>query len=108
MTTSDASTEPEICAEKSESEFIPIVRSGACTDIGFRKSMEDVCVCVDNLVHDYDLPNFADRPSAFYGVCPTDLVMELNVDSICFIFSLSLSLFKGFFTCPNFLPQNRI
>ncbi|KAF8034212.1 hypothetical protein BT93_C0483 [Corymbia citriodora subsp. variegata] len=50
------------------SEFLPVIRSGACADIGFRKSMEDVYVCVDDFVRDYGLTNMTDGPNAFYGV----------------------------------------
>ncbi|GKV42058.1 hypothetical protein SLEP1_g49507 [Rubroshorea leprosula] len=49
-------------------DFIPIVRSGACADIGFRTTMEDVYLCVDNFMHHYGLKNFTNGPSAFYGV----------------------------------------
>lgn len=68
MTKSDISAESGLCIEDSESEFIPIIRSGGWTDIGSRKSMEDVYVCVDNFMKDYGLKCFVDRPSAFYGV----------------------------------------
>ncbi|OMO52185.1 phosphatase 2C (PP2C)-like protein [Corchorus capsularis] len=54
--------------ENHGAEFIPIVRSGAWADIGFRTSMEDVYLCIDDFMHDYGLKNFADGPSAFYGV----------------------------------------
>ncbi|XP_077211694.1 DNA-binding protein phosphatase 1 [Tasmannia lanceolata] len=49
-------------------EFFPIVRSGGWADIGYRKSMEDAYICVDNFVHDYGLDSFSEGPSAFYGV----------------------------------------
>ncbi|KAF3447190.1 hypothetical protein FNV43_RR12370 [Rhamnella rubrinervis] len=68
MTKSDVSAESGLCLEDHGSEFIPIIRSGAWTDVGFRSSMEDVYVCVDNFMHDYGLKSFTDRPSAFYGV----------------------------------------
>ncbi|KAK9273628.1 hypothetical protein L1049_018438 [Liquidambar formosana] len=66
--TSDISVESELGMEDCESKFIPIVRSGAWADIGFRQSMEDVYVCVDNFMHDYGLKNSTDGPNAFYGV----------------------------------------
>ncbi|XP_062023808.1 probable protein phosphatase 2C 22 isoform X1 [Rosa rugosa] len=65
---SDVTVELGVEEEKYESKFIPIVRSGAWTDIGSRSNMEDVYVCVDNFMHDYGLKNFTDGPSAFYGV----------------------------------------
>lgn len=68
MTKSDVSAKSELCLEDHGSDFIPIIRSGAWTDIGFRTSMEDVCVCMDNFMDDYGFKSFADRPSAFYGV----------------------------------------
>ena len=62
------SSEPGQVIEDGESEFLPKLRSGAWTDIGFRSSMEDVYVCVDNFVQDYGLKNHIDGPCAFYGV----------------------------------------
>ncbi|KAM7459443.1 hypothetical protein LguiA_036437 [Lonicera macranthoides] len=65
---SDISVEPILSVEDFETEFIPILRSGAWTDIGFRSSMEDVYVCADNFTHDYGVKNLDEGPSAFYGV----------------------------------------
>ncbi|XVE63545.1 hypothetical protein DITRI_Ditri07aG0028600 [Diplodiscus trichospermus] len=64
----DISVENGHVMENHGAEFIPIVRSGAWADIGFRTSMEDVYLCVDDFMHDYAVKNFADGPSAFYGV----------------------------------------
>ncbi|GAB4854147.1 hypothetical protein Ancab_022732 [Ancistrocladus abbreviatus] len=49
-------------------EFMPILRSGAWTDIGFRSSMEDVYVCVDDFMLHYGLEHVSEGPNAFYGV----------------------------------------
>ena len=65
---SDVSAEPEHVTEDCQSDFFPMLRSGACTDIGFRSNMEDAYVCVDNFMEDYGLKNHIDGPSAFYGV----------------------------------------
>ncbi|GAV68070.1 PP2C domain-containing protein, partial [Cephalotus follicularis] len=62
------SIEPEFSVENHVSDFIPILRSGAWADIGSRTNMEDVYLCVDDIICDYSLRNFADGPSAFYGV----------------------------------------
>ncbi|KAK6129713.1 hypothetical protein DH2020_036579 [Rehmannia glutinosa] len=51
---SDISIEPRLKRDDSDTEFIPLLRSGACADIGSRSSMEDVYVCADNLI-DYGL-----------------------------------------------------
>lgn len=69
MNSDDISTENGLGVDDSEKQFIPVVRSGAWADIGFRPSMEDVYLCVDNFMHDYGLENVIDGPSAFYGVC---------------------------------------
>jgi len=61
-------SEPENVTEDCQSDFFPTLRSGACADIGFRSSMEDVYVCVDNFMHDFGLKHCIDGPSAFYGV----------------------------------------
>ncbi|XP_059658073.1 probable protein phosphatase 2C 22 isoform X2 [Cornus florida] len=66
--TLDISIETEPQVENCETEFIPILRSGAWTDIGFRSTMEDVYVCADNFMHDYGVKNFNEGPSAFYGI----------------------------------------
>lgn len=64
----DVSVEPMLGVENHETEFILVVRSGAWADIGFRSSMEDVYLCVDNFMHEYRVENFTAEPSAFYGV----------------------------------------
>ncbi|XP_062101601.1 probable protein phosphatase 2C 22 isoform X2 [Humulus lupulus] len=66
--TTDFSAEPGLDVEDCQSHFSPIIRSGAWTDIGFRASMEDAYVCVDNFMQNYGLKNLPDGPSAFYGV----------------------------------------
>ncbi|EEF48298.1 probable protein phosphatase 2C 22 [Ricinus communis] len=66
--TSDLSVEPELGVGNHDTAFLPVVRSGACADIGFRPSMEDVYICIDNFVRDYGLNSIADGPNAFYGV----------------------------------------
>ncbi|XP_020672426.1 probable protein phosphatase 2C 57 [Dendrobium catenatum] len=60
--------EPEVSGKKCEKEYIPIVRSGAYVDIGFRQNMEDTYVCCDNVTDEYCLKNTGDGPNAFYGV----------------------------------------
>lgn len=65
---SDISDDSISSAWSCKSQFLPVIRSGACADIGSRRSMEDVYVCVDNFVRDYALTNMADGPNAFYGV----------------------------------------
>lgn len=68
MKTTENSVEPGLSVEDDETDFIPIVRSGAWTDIGFRRSMEDVYVCVDNFMSEYGFKNLSEEPNAFYGV----------------------------------------
>ncbi|XP_074286387.1 putative protein phosphatase 2C 57 [Silene latifolia] len=51
-----------------EAVFLPSVRSGAWTDIGFRSNMEDVYICHDDFVNHYGLEYISDGPNAFYGV----------------------------------------
>lgn len=67
MTTLDVSVEPVLAVENHETEFVPVVRSGAWADIGLRTTMEDVFLCVDDFMSDYGLKNL-DEPSAFYGM----------------------------------------
>ncbi|XP_057960204.1 probable protein phosphatase 2C 22 [Malania oleifera] len=65
---SDISVGPGLSTEDCETEFIPIVRSGAWADMGFRTSMEDAYVCVDNFMREFGPKNFSEGPNAFYGV----------------------------------------
>lgn len=71
---SDISVENEFTLEKnkSEFEFVPVMRSGAWSDIGNRSSMEDAYLCVDDLMDSYGLKNPGDGPRALYGVCFSD------------------------------------
>ncbi|PKI69139.1 hypothetical protein CRG98_010494 [Punica granatum] len=64
----DVSIEPITAAEYFESGFFPIIHSGAWADIGFRSSMENVYVCVDNFTHDYGFENLSSGPNTFYGI----------------------------------------
>ncbi|KAH8482696.1 hypothetical protein H0E87_029959 [Populus deltoides] len=66
--TLDISVKPQLGAENHDADFIPIIRSGAWADIGFRSSMEDVYICADNFMSDYGLKNAIDGPNSFYGV----------------------------------------
>lgn len=62
------SVDPTLDAQVCETEFLPILRSGAWGDMGFRSSMEDVYICADNFVQEYGVKNFVEGPGAFYGV----------------------------------------
>lgn len=61
---SDVSTS----AQPEHSEFLPLIRSGAWADMGFRGSMEDVYICADSYVHDFGGKNPIQGPAAFYAV----------------------------------------
>ncbi|XP_073133869.1 probable protein phosphatase 2C 22 [Henckelia pumila] len=65
---SDIAIEQTLNVEDVETEFIPLLRSGAWADIGSRSSMEDVYVCADNMMNDYGQNDGDERPRAFYGV----------------------------------------
>lgn len=67
-TVSDMPVEPRLNLADPVVGFIPMLRSGAWSDIGFRSNMEDVYVCVDNFVDNYEVKNFSGGPNAFYGV----------------------------------------
>uniref|UniRef100_A0A7N0U9C9 protein-serine/threonine phosphatase n=1 Tax=Kalanchoe fedtschenkoi TaxID=63787 RepID=A0A7N0U9C9_KALFE len=64
----ETSIETSMVVEECESDFTPVIRSGAWADIGNRKTMEDVYVCLDNFTRDYGLENSTDGPNAFYGL----------------------------------------
>ncbi|KAL7159456.1 hypothetical protein ABFS83_01G028000 [Erythranthe nasuta] len=65
---SDISIGTILSGDDSVAEFMPLLRSGAWTDIGSRSSMEDVYICTDNLMHDYGSNISNHKPTAFYGV----------------------------------------
>lgn len=60
--------EPELSGKNGKPDYIPVVRSGACTDIGKRNNMEDAYFCCDNFADEYDFKHTGNGPSAFYGV----------------------------------------
>lgn len=66
----------EVC----QTDFVPIVRSGGWADIGFRPSMEDTHVCVDNITLDYGISSFTEGPNAFYAV--SSQLHDVYLDSI--------------------------
>jgi protein phosphatase PTC2/3 len=55
--------------ETMDTEYIPVIRSGGCADIGSRRTMEDVYICCDNFMQDFGFESTEEGPSAFYGVC---------------------------------------
>lgn len=73
---SDVSVEPITVSEYFQSDFIPVIRSGAWGNIGVRLSMEDVYVCVDNFTEDFGLENISGGPNAFYGVLIFKLIFS--------------------------------
>ncbi|MFS7962638.1 putative protein-serine/threonine phosphatase transcription factor DBP family [Helianthus anomalus] len=53
---------------QAQAEFLPILRSGAWADMGFRGSMEDVYICADSFLNHYAAKNPIQGPAAFYAV----------------------------------------
>ncbi|XP_072988001.1 probable protein phosphatase 2C 47 isoform X1 [Typha latifolia] len=54
--------------QEGQSGFLPVFRSGSCSEIGPKKYMEDEHICVDNLVEYLGGPKDFPAPGAFYGV----------------------------------------
>ncbi|KAI9092789.1 hypothetical protein K1719_027586 [Acacia pycnantha] len=79
---SEVSAEPEPVIEDCKSEFLPNLHSGACADIGFRSSMEDVYLCVDNFLPNFGPKNHIDGPSAFYGFIVEDKSFPSDIEKI--------------------------
>ncbi|KAK4747716.1 hypothetical protein SAY87_014302 [Trapa incisa] len=48
--------------------FIPIFRSGSCSEIGAKPFMEDEHICIDNLLEHLGSASELPSPGAFYGV----------------------------------------
>ncbi|KAK4416909.1 putative protein phosphatase 2C 27 [Sesamum alatum] len=51
-----------------DSGFIPMFRSGSCSEMGPKPYMEDEYICVDNLSDHLGTPNAFPSAGAFYGV----------------------------------------
>lgn len=52
-----------------KSGFLPVFRSGSCSEKGPKQFMEDEYICVDNLYEHFDSAVQVPSPGAFYGVC---------------------------------------
>ncbi|XP_010029573.2 probable protein phosphatase 2C 47 [Eucalyptus grandis] len=51
-----------------KSGFLPVFRSGSCSEKGPKQFMEDEYICVDNLYEHFDSAVQVPSPGAFYGV----------------------------------------
>lgn len=51
-----------------QTEFIPVLRSGSCSEIGPKPYMEDEFICVDDLHERLGGASNFPSPGAFYGV----------------------------------------
>lgn len=51
-----------------KTEFLPVLRSGSCAEIGPKQYMEDEHICIDNLVEHLETAVEFPSPGAFYGV----------------------------------------
>ncbi|XP_026454687.1 probable protein phosphatase 2C 27 [Papaver somniferum] len=50
-------------------KFIPVIRSGECSDIGGRQYMEDTSVCISDLAQKFGCNSFdGEEPISFFGV----------------------------------------
>lgn len=50
------------------STFVPVFRSGSCSEIGPKPHMEDEYICIDNLPEHLGATAHSCSPGAFYGV----------------------------------------
>ncbi|THU65679.1 hypothetical protein C4D60_Mb05t06180 [Musa balbisiana] len=57
-----------ICPQEGQSAFLPVFRSGSCSEIGPKPYMEDEHICIDNLVKHLGASVNCPSPGAFYGV----------------------------------------
>ncbi|GLT58839.1 hypothetical protein SLA2020_317010 [Shorea laevis] len=51
-----------------KTEFLPVLRSGSCAEIGPKQYMEDEHICIDNLAEHLEATVEFTSPGAFYGV----------------------------------------
>ncbi|CAN6688305.1 unnamed protein product [Malus baccata var. baccata] len=52
----------------SNSAFVPVFRSGSCSEIGSKPFMEDEHICIDNILDHLGATENFTSPGAFYGV----------------------------------------
>lgn len=54
--------------------FLPVFRSGSCSEKGPKQYMEDEFICIDNLCQHLGSSAAAYQlPGAFYGVCKSNI-----------------------------------
>lgn len=51
-----------------KNEFLPVLRSGSCAEIGPKQYMEDEHICIDDLIGHLGTTAEFPSPGAFYGV----------------------------------------
>ncbi|KAK5845067.1 probable protein phosphatase 2C 27 isoform X1 [Gossypium arboreum] len=51
-----------------KTEFLPVLRSGSCAEIGPKQYMEDEHICIDDLIGHLETTTKVPSPGAFYGV----------------------------------------
>ena len=61
----------------SNSAFVPVFRSGSCSEIGPKPYMEDEHICVDNILDQLGATANFTSPGAFYGVCKV-VIININ------------------------------
>ncbi|KAK9220586.1 hypothetical protein WN943_009238 [Citrus x changshan-huyou] len=72
-----------------KSEFLPVLRSGSCAEIGPKQYMEDEHICIDNLTDHLGTTADFPVPGAFYGVFDghggTDAALYVRANILRFI-----------------------
>lgn len=64
----DLGTLALLSPEQGQTAFLPVFRSGSCSEIGPKSRMEDEHICIDNLVSHLGASVNFPSPGAFYGV----------------------------------------
>ncbi|XP_073002382.1 probable protein phosphatase 2C 27 isoform X2 [Typha latifolia] len=100
------------------SSFLPVFRSGSCSEIGPKTFMEDEHVCIDNLVEHLGASAGFPSPGAFYGVFDghggTDAVsfvrkniLKFIIDDSHFPMSAEKALKSAFMKADHALADSR-
>ncbi|XP_072963706.1 probable protein phosphatase 2C 27 isoform X2 [Typha angustifolia] len=100
------------------SSFLPVFRSGSCSEIGPKPFMEDEHVCIDNLVEHLGASAGFPSPGAFYGVFDghggTDAVsfvqkniLKFIIDDSHFPMSVEKALKSAFMKADHALADSR-
>lgn len=99
------------------STFVPVFRSGSCSEIGSKPYMEDEHVCIDDLVEHLGATANLTSPGAFYGVFDghggkdaasfvKEKILRLILDDIDFPFCVEKAVKSAFMNADHAFAED--